>query len=106
MLRLNQDRSFTLMKPRLPTCCEDVPKSFPVPKIHLAHEDKLVDFTVWKEKNKEALKHILYHVYEFIMTMNTGDYILTINPDLFEELMVKKIYEQSDNRFEAFMSLS
>ena len=102
MLRLNSDRSYTLMQPTSPSSHLKDSKSLPTPKIHKDQHKKLIEFEVWKDINKQALKHIMYYLYDFIMNLNTGDYTLTINPDIFEQLMLQKIYECSENRFENF----
>jgi len=101
MLRINKDHSFTLMKPS-PTSEYDIKRS-PIPRIRPPDHKKTLDFEIWKSINKNAIDMILYHLYNFVHTMDTKEYYVTINPELFEKLIIEKIYERSENRYVRFI---
>jgi len=105
MLRINKDRSFTLMKTAHPIPSFDVDgwHRMPRPVIPVAQHKKRVDLTLWKEHNKHALSYIIEQILVFVSEMNTSPYTMSINVHTFIDLLTEKIYQSSENSLVDFM---
>ena len=109
MLRLNKDRTYTLLKvidvKKEDSNCSQYTSSLIPSKILTRSDCPLIDFHYWAYLYASQLDVIMFHLGNFIENLDFKDLNFRINVMAWESSMRKKIYEKSESKYKYFMRL-